>query len=148
MNSAFRSDHATVMPIAHRSIGTIAAALATCTHPKSRQVLVAGPAEGTEDTWCAGCGALRTHGGTVLWQSPALTSQLTRRPFEELVLVLHAVVQLTQLAGAQGSEASALPAPMLLRQVRASLAALARLPPVRDVDRLEEAIAAMRIVHQ
>jgi hypothetical protein len=151
MNSAPRSESLTDESIAHRSLGTLAAALATCTHPKSRHVVVplGRPAERHDETWCAACGALRVDGSAVVWKTPALAAQLTRKPFEELVLVLHAVVQLTQVAGDPASpEASGAPASPVLRRLRASLAALARLPAVRDVDRLEQAIARMQpLVH-
>jgi hypothetical protein len=134
-------------PHVPRSLGTLAAALATCGHPDGSHLRVAiDPAADAETaTWCAACGALHADGrSTGSWQSPSLASHLTRKRFEDVVLLLHGVVQLTQLARAQGSPgAIGSSAQVVLRHVRASLSELARLPVVRDVDRLEEAIAAM-----
>jgi len=60
------------------------------------------------------------------------------------VLLLHSVVQLTQLARAHvAPAASASTAQVVLRSVRASLAELSRLPVVRDLGALEQAIAAV-----
>jgi hypothetical protein len=95
--------------------------------------------------WCALCGALRTGGSAgAAWQPPSLASAFSRKAFEDLVLLLHAVVQLAQLARAHAPAAAAgSPAHTFLRNVRASLSALSRLPVVRDLDRLEEALAEM-----
>ena len=129
-----------------RSLATLAAALATCGHPEESHVRVPvdPAAEDAVAIWCAACGALLPH-CSPFWQPPSLASRLTRKPFEEVVLLLHAIVQLTQLARAQGSQAATASssAPIVFRHLRASLSELARLPVVRDVDRLEEAIAAM-----
>jgi hypothetical protein len=92
--------------------------------------------------WCAACGALGSQSPDVLWHTPTLTSAFTREAFEELVLLLHAVDQLAQLARAHAPAGSAdSPAHILLRNVSRSLSALARLPVVRDVARLERALA-------
>jgi hypothetical protein len=147
MNSASRLIPATLEPLAPRSLGTLAAALVTCTHPEGSHVcavLDSGPGADAM-RWCAACGALRTDGSAgAAWQAPSLASAFSRRAFEDLVLLLHAVVQLGQLAGAHGaSGAAGCSSKFLLRNVRASLSALSRLPVVRDVDRLEEALAQM-----
>ena len=146
MNSASRRIPPSEEPLAPRSLGTLAAALVTCTHPEGSHVRAApdlGPGE-TGIYWCAACGALHPGAGPEgAWQAPALTSGLTKKHFEDLALLLHSIVQLTQLARAHGSPGgSASSTPIFLR-VRASLSELSRLPVVRDVGRLEEAIAAM-----
>jgi hypothetical protein len=131
-----------------RSLAAVAASLATCRHPRSShlrvpQVVEDDAAARGAASWCSACGALYVQGaGGGTWRSPTLTSRLTRRHFEELVLLLHAIVQLAQLArthapaGVAGS-----PAHVFLRNVRASLTALDRLAIVREVDRLEEVLA-------
>jgi hypothetical protein len=130
-------------PLAPRSLAAVAAALATCAHPEGSHIGV--PRDPASATWCATCGALRvedTPGAS--WQSPALTSRLTKKHFEDVVLLLHAIVQLTQLARAHAAPGSpGSPAHTFLRNVRASLTELGRLPVVRDIDRLEEVLAAM-----
>ena len=128
-------------PLAPRSLTAVAAALATCAHPERNRIDVPGD----RATWCAACGALRVEDGPgASWQSPALTSRLTKKHFEDVVLLLHAVVQLAQLARAQASPGAAgSPAHIFLRNVSRSLSELSRLPVVRDVDRLEEALRAM-----
>ncbi len=147
MNSASRPIPPIEEPLAPRSLGTLAAALVTCTHPEAGHVHAAvGPGPGGAATrWCPACGALRTEGSAgAAWQPPSLTSAVTRKAFEDLVLLLHAVVQLAQLARAHTPAGSAgSPAHIFLRNVRASLSALSHLPVVRDVDRLEEALAQM-----
>jgi hypothetical protein len=147
MNSASRLIPPTGEPLAPRSLGTLAAALVTCTHPEGSHVdaaLAPGPGAGAI-RWCAACGALRTEGSAgAAWQPPSLASAFTRKAFEDLVLLLHAVVQLAQLARSHAPAGPAgSPAHIFLRNVRASLSALSRLPVVRDVDRLEEALAQM-----
>jgi hypothetical protein len=130
-------------PLAPRSLAAVAAALATCVHPESSHIGV--PSDRASATWCATCGGLRVEDGPgASWQSPALTSRLTKKHFEDVVLLLHAVVQLAQLARAQASPGAAgSPVHIFLRNVRASLSELSRLPVVRDVDRLEQALLAM-----
>ena len=134
-------------PLAPRSLGTLAAALVTCAHDESSHVHAAlDDAPGAVPTvWCASCGALQTqNGGAVAWQAPTLTSVFTRGAFEDLILLLHSIVQLAQLSRAHTAPAaSGSPANTFLRSVRASLSELSRLPVVRDVDRLEEAILAI-----
>ena len=147
MNTLSRSTAPAEERLAPRSLGTLAAALMTCAHPESSHVHAAPDhAPGAAPTvWCASCGALHVqNGATAAWLAPALTSAFTRKAFEDLVLLLHAVVQLAQFARAQGSTgAASSPAQTFLRTVRASLSELSRLPVVRDVDRLEEAILAI-----
>ncbi len=130
-------------PLAPRSLAVVAAALATCPHPEGSHIGVLG--DRASVTWCAACGALRAENGPgASWQSPALTSRLAKKHFEDVVLLLHAVVQLAQLARGQASPAAVgSPAHSFFRTVRASLSELSRLPVVRDVDRLEEALRAM-----
>ena len=146
MNSASRRIPLSEEPLAPRSLGTLAAALVTCTHPKSSRVRAAldlGPDE-TGIYWCAACGALCPQDPDAPWQAPSLTSAFSRKSFEDLVLLLHAVVQLAQLAQPHAlSAAVGSPAHIFLRNVSRSLSELARLPVVRDVDRLEEALAQM-----
>jgi hypothetical protein len=141
--NAYRPELLADEPNAPRSLAALAAALATCPHPEASRVGVPGAGDGA--TWCSACGALRRESSPkAAWQSPALTSRLTRRRFEELVLLLHSVVQLTQLARAHVAPAAAAStAHIVLRSVRASLAELSRLPVVRELDALEQAIAAM-----
>ena len=147
MNSASRPIPLTLEPHVPRSLGTLAAALVTCTHPEGSHVHAAldlGPSQ-TGIHWCAACGALRTGGSAgAAWQPPSLASAFSRKAFEDLVLLLHAVVQLAQLARAHAPAGSAgSPAHTFLRNVSRSLSELSRLPVVRDVDRLEEALAQM-----
>jgi hypothetical protein len=141
MNSASRRIPPREEPLAPRSLGTLAAALVTCTHPRGSRVPAAldlGPGE-TGIYWCGACGALCTEDAAAPWQAPSLTSAFSPKVFEDLVLLLHAVVQLAQLARAHPPAGSAgSPAHIFLRNVRASLSALSRLPVVQDVDRLEE----------
>ena len=147
MNTASRPIPPLDEPLAPRSLGTLAAALVTCTHPEASHLHAAlDPGPGAVATrWCAACGALRTDGSAgATWQPPSLASAFDRKVFEDLVLLLHAVVQLAQLARAHApAEAAGSPAHIFLRNVRASLSELSRLPVVRDVDRLEEALAQM-----
>ncbi len=143
MTNASRSEVRVDEPIEPRSLAAVAAALATCPHPEGSRSRMA--VHGGGATWCSACGALHREGSPEgAWQLPALTSGLTRRRFEELVLLLHSVVQLTQLARAHvAPAASASTAQVVLRSVRASLAELSRLPVVRDLGALEQAIAAV-----
>ena len=147
MNTLSRSLAPTLEPLAPRSLGTLAAAFVTCAHPESSHVHAAlDHAPGAATTvWCASCGALQTQSGAdAAWQPPTLTSVFTRKAFDDLVLLLHAVVQLGQLARAERLPgAASSPANAFLRSVRASLTELSRLPVVRDVDRLDEAILAI-----
>jgi hypothetical protein len=133
-------------PHAPRSLATLAAALVTCTHPESSR-LPAAPGRGpgaASANWCAACGALFTEDPAAPWQAPSLTSALSRKAFEELVLLLHAVMQLAQLARTEAPVGpTTSPAHTFLRHLRASLSALSRLPVVRDVERIEEALAQM-----
>jgi hypothetical protein len=141
MNSAPRRIPPSEEPLAPRSLGTLAAALVTCAHPRGSRVRAAvdlGPGE-TAIYWCAACGALCTQDAAAPWQAPLLTSAFSHKAFEDLVLLLHAVVQLAQLARAHAPAGLAgSPAHIFLRNVSRSLSALSRLPVVRDVDRLEE----------
>ena len=60
MNSASRPIPPSAEPLAPRSLGTLAAALVTCIHPRRSRVRAAldlGPGE-TGIYWCAACGAL------------------------------------------------------------------------------------------
>ena len=138
------SQSALAEPLAPSSLGTAAATLATCAHPQGGHLAVSVDFAAVAATWCAACGAL--HPGDDpegAWQPPALTSGLTKRHFEELVLLLHAVVQLTQLTRANISPGGSGSSTPIFLRVRASLSELSRLPVVRDVGRLEEAIAAL-----
>jgi hypothetical protein len=134
-------------PLGPHTLGTLAAALVTCEHPE--QSRVSANATSAEDAvridWCAACGSLRIgESQTTRWQSAAYTSLLTKKHFEEVVLLLHAIRQLTQLARAHASPAApGSPAHIFFRNVRSSLSELSRLPLVRDVDRLEDAIDRM-----
>ena len=147
MNSASRLIPPSEEQLAPRSLGTLAAALVTCPHPETSLVDAAvDPRPGAGAMrWCAACGALRTGGSAgAAWQPPSLASAFSRKAFEDLVLLLHAVVQLAQLARAHAPAGSAgSPAHTFLRNVSRSLSELSRLPVVRDVDRLEEALAQM-----
>jgi hypothetical protein len=128
-------------PLAPRSLGTLAAALVTCIHPRGSRVPAAldlGPGE-TGIYWCAACGALCPQDVRAPWQTPSLTSGFSRGAFEDLILLLHAVEQLAQLAQSHGFSGAA-PAHSVLRNVSRSLSELARLPVVRDVARLEKAL--------
>ena len=134
-------------PLAAHTLGTLAAALVSCEHPE--QSRVSANATSAEDAvridWCAACGSVRIgESQTTRWQSAAYTSLLTKKHFEEVVLLLHAIRQLTQLARAHASPAApGSPAHIFFRNVRSSLSELSRLPLVRDVDRLEDAIDRM-----
>jgi hypothetical protein len=124
------------------TLGTLAASLVACTHPEPNQLRAPGSSDGADPIWCAACGALRFgEGPASRWQLAALPSLLTRKHFEEVVLVLHCVRQLTLLTGREASSGSAVHG--AFRRVRASLTELARLPLVRQVDQLDEAIAAL-----
>jgi hypothetical protein len=147
MTNASRSDLVAHESLPASSLGTAAAALAVCLHPEASHLGIAGDlATGTASVaWCVACGALCSQTRPMAsWQLPALTSNLTKKYFEDLVLLLHAIVQLAVLARSHASpSASGLSDQVFLRNLRISLAEIARLPVVRDVDRLEEAIAAM-----
>jgi hypothetical protein len=129
------------------SLATLAAGLVTCKHPPAGLVSVdlAVAAEPGRVSWCAACGALGSEGRpTGGWQSSTFASLLTRERFEEVALLLHAIGQSNLLAqthpspGAPGS-----PGHMHFRALRSSLFEVSRLPIVRQIDRLEEAIAEM-----
>jgi hypothetical protein len=134
-------------PLGPHSLGTLAAALVTCEHPQPRRVSAdaASAADDVRIDWCAACGALRPgESPAARWQSATFTSLFTKKHFEEVVLLLHAIRQLTQLARAHASPAApGSPAHIFFRNVRSSLSELSRLPLVRDVDRLEDAIDRM-----
>jgi hypothetical protein len=144
MNSASRPIPPSAEPLAPRSLATLAAALVTCVHPRGSRISAAldlGPGE-TGIYWCAACGALCPQDPDAPWHAPSLTSALSRKAFEDLVLLLHAVEQLAQFAQPHASSgAAASPAQLVLRSLSRSLSELARLPVVRDVDRLEKALA-------
>ena len=133
-------------PTAPRSLGTLAAEFVTCSHPAGSRIPAADSSDpGATVSWCGACGARRPGGSTATaWQVPSLTSALTRKAFEDLVVLLHAVTQLAQIARAHAPAAAAgSPAHAFLRTVRASLSAISHLPLVRDVDRIEEALATI-----
>jgi hypothetical protein len=134
-------------PLGPHTLGTLAAALVTCEHPEQSRVCAKATSAGdaVHIDWCAACGSLRIgESQTTRWQSAAFTSLLTKKHFEEVVLLLHAIRQLTQLARAHASPAApGSPAHIFFRNVRSSLSELSRLPLVRDVDRLEDAIDRM-----
>jgi hypothetical protein len=146
MNSASRPIPTSPEPLAPRSLATLAAALVTCKHPSGSRLRAAGYL-GDEETciyWCAACGALGSQSPDVLWHAPTLTSAFTREAFEDLVLLLHAVDQLAQLARAHAPAGSTdSPPHIFLRNVSRSLSALSHLPVVREVHRLEKALARM-----
>jgi hypothetical protein len=121
------------------SLGAVAAALITCAHPAEAHVEVSASAA----TWCSACGALhvRGEGDRAHWLPARLPSLLSKKHFEEVVLVLHCVCQLTLLVEPEASSGSSVHG--AFRRVRASLSELARLPLVRDVERLDQAIAAL-----
>ena len=121
------------------TLAAVAAALVTCAHPAASHVRVSASAA----MWCSSCGALRGggEGEAVRWLPARLPSLLTKKHFEEVVLVLHCVRQLTLMTQREASPGSAVHG--AFRRVRASLSELARLPLVRDVDRLDEAIAEL-----
>ena len=121
------------------TLAAVAAALVTCAHPAASHVRVSASAA----IWCSSCGALRGggEGEAVRWLPARLPSLLTKKHFEEVVLVLHCVRQLTLMTQREASPGSAVHG--AFRRVRASLSELARLPLVRDVDRLDEAIAEL-----
>ncbi len=75
------------------------------------------------------------------WRAARLPSLLTKKHFEEVVLVLHCVRQLTLLTQREATSGSTVHG--AFRRVRASLSELARLPLVRQVDQLDEAIAEL-----
>jgi hypothetical protein len=148
MMNASQSALAPGEPLAPTSIGTAAATLATCAHPQGGHLAVSVDFAAVAAAWCAACGALRPGDDPEgAWQPPALTSGLTKRHFEELVLLLHAVVQLTQLTRANISPGGSGSSTPIFLRVRASLSELSRLPVVRDLGPLEEAIAAMPPSH-
>jgi hypothetical protein len=126
-------------PRAPSTLAAVAAALVTCAHPAASHVLVAPDGA----TWCACCGGLRAaaRGEAATWRAARLPSLLTKKHFEEVILVLHCIRQLTLLTEREASPGSAVLG--AFRRVRASLSELARLPIVRDVDRLDEAIAEL-----
>ncbi|MGH7437052.1 MAG: hypothetical protein ACRENE_15365 [Polyangiaceae bacterium] len=143
MSKTFALQHPTEPLHNPHTLGTVALSLATCTHPDSSQLRPAPESEGADPIWCAACGALRFgEGPASRWQPAALPSLLTKKHFEDLVVLLHGVRQLTLLARSQpctpvaGSRESA-----IFRSVRASLHELARLPVVQGLDRLEAALA-------
>ena len=124
------------------TLGTLAASLVSCTHPDETQLRAPGNSDATDPIWCAACGALRFGKGPASrWQLAALPSLLTKKHFEEVVLVLHCVRQLTLLTARDASSGSAVHG--AFRRVRASLSELARLPLVQGVDRLDQAIAEL-----
>jgi hypothetical protein len=146
MNKTFALEHPSGEPCARQTLGTVAAALVTCTHPEASHLRAAAEPYAPQNVWCAACGALRSgEGPAVRWQTATLLSLLTTKQFEDVVLLLHAVHQLTLLARSQPSPgAPGSPAHIFFRNVRASLGELSRMPLVRDVERLEAAIAGMR----
>jgi len=140
MSKPFVLPHPTDPPRDPHTLGTLAASLVSCAHPETSQLRAPGSSNATDPIWCAACGALRFgEGPTSRWQVAALPSLLTRKHFEEVVLVLHCVRQLTLLTGQGASSGSG----GAFRRVRASLSELARLPLVQGVDRLDQAIAEL-----
>jgi hypothetical protein len=144
MSKTFALQHPTPEPCDPHTLGTLAASLVTCTHPGHNQVRTEASDSG-HPIWCAACGALRFGDGpTSPWQVAALPSLLTKKHFDDVVVLLHSIRQLALLAGTQ-RPAGALGSRdrSVLRSVRASLVALARLPIVRGLDRLEAALGEM-----
>jgi hypothetical protein len=146
MIKTFALEHPNGEPCAPRSLAAVAAALVSCAHPATSHGSAAAEPCAPQSAWCAACGALRSgEGPAASWQAPTLVSLLTKKQFEDVVLLLHAIHQLTLLARSQPSPgAPGSPAHVFFRNVRASLGELSRMPLVRDVDRLEAAIAQMR----
>lgn len=143
MNKTFALEHPAEPPRDPHTLGTVALSLAACAHPEKNQLHAAPGSEGADPIWCAACGALRFgEGPASRWQAAALPSLLTKKHFEDVVVLLHGIRQLTLLArsqastGAPGSRDHA-----IFRTVRASLLELARLPVVQGLDRLEAALA-------
>jgi hypothetical protein len=143
MNKTFALEHPTEPTDDPHTLGTVALSLVACTHPVNSQLRPAAKEEGADPIWCAACGALRFGEGPAShWQAAALPSLLTKKHFEDVVVVLHGIRQLTLLArsqtatGSPGTRDGA-----IFRTVRASLLELARLPVVRGLDRLEAALA-------
>ena len=143
MNKTFALEHTTQPPRDPHTLGTVALALATCPHPDKSQVRTAAASQAPSPVWCAACGALRLGGGVASrWQMATLPSFLTRKRFEDLVVLLHGIRQLTLLARSQTStRAPGSRGDAIFRSVRASLLELARLPIVQGLDRLEAALA-------
>jgi hypothetical protein len=121
------------------TLSTLAAALVSCPHPLAARVFpaLADDADAQAAAWCAECGALRAQDPTPSWQWARFPSRLTKAHFDDVALLLHSIRQLNALA--QTHDAG-LPAHAPFRRLRASLAELSRLPLVRSLDRLEEAI--------
>lgn len=142
MTKPLALQHPTEPPRDPHTLGTLAASLVACTHPERSHLRAPASSDGADPIWCAACGALRFgEGPASRWQVAALPSLLTRKHFEEVVLVLHCVRQLTLLTGRDALSGSEVHG--AFRRVRASLCELARLPLVRQLDRLDEALAAL-----
>jgi hypothetical protein len=146
MTNAFRLQHPVPQPPeAAPTLATLAATIVTCPHPTASHVPFHVTATEEPVTWCGACGALGSDTGPRgPWRFASLPSRLTKKHFEEFALLLHSIHQLNLLAqahsvpGAMGS-----PAYVHFRSLRSSLSVLSRLPLVRDLDRLEEAIALL-----
>lgn len=141
MNKTFALEQPTQPLRDPHTLGTVALALATCPHPEKSQVRTAAASQAPSPVWCAACGALRLGGVASRWQMATLPSLLTRKRFEDLVVLLHGIRQLTLLARSQTStRAPGSRDDAIFRRVRASLLELARLPIVQGLDRLEAAL--------
>ena len=129
-------------PIEHRSVATLAAALVTCQHPElcriSATVGVGG--ESRRISWCTLCGALGSEQtGAFTWQPSTLASLLTKGHFEELATLLHAIRSARALADAALSRCEDGAA----RELDDALSRLTKTAIVRDLERLDDALAQM-----
>jgi hypothetical protein len=135
-----------VRPVELRTLGAIAAALTSCTHPEacrvSANVIVTDRA--VRISWCATCGAMSSSkgGGGETWQTSALVSLLGKSHLEELAALLRNVRKCAELAESSppGESQSTSPA---LHELRSILSELARTAIVRDLGHLQDAIAHM-----
>jgi hypothetical protein len=145
MNKTFALQHPMEPSRDPHTLGTVAVSLVACSHPEPSQLRAADEAAGAAPIWCAACGALRFgEGPASRWQRPALPSLLTKKHFDDFVLLLHSIRHLARLAGSQSpTGAAGSRADSVLRSLRTTLLAVARLPVVQGLDGLEAALAEM-----
>jgi hypothetical protein len=127
------------------TLATLAAALVTCDHPPACQVAasVVFGGQPIRITWCAACGAMTSDERAGAWTGSALSQLFSRHHFEELREFIRGVLEVHVQVATAGSRlvdrGSAID--VALRNVSKSLSELTSIDLVREIDRVEQAIA-------
>jgi hypothetical protein len=130
------------------TLATLAAALVTCKHPSgcrvSARLLFSG--RPVRIAWCAACGAMCSYDDPdEYWQSSAIAMLFSKGQFSEIAELIHGLRDVQDaIAEARGrlvEEGS--PIDLALREIGSSLLELNNKTLVREVERIDHAIARM-----